>query len=60
VQCQDGELCRRKVCFFYHSEEERREPTGLAEARAQLSAELGESAIDLNPEALKAGVHPAR
>lgn len=54
VQCKDGSKCRRKICFFYHSEDERRTPTGLHEARAQITAELGDSAFDLTGEQLRA------
>jgi len=58
VQCKDGAKCRRKICFFYHGEDERRTPTGLHEARAQITAELGESAFDLTGDQLRAGVNP--
>jgi hypothetical protein len=54
VECKEGSKCTRKICFFYHNERERRIPTGLQDARAQLTAELGESAFELSPEALRA------
>jgi hypothetical protein len=56
VQCKDGPSCGRKICFFYHTEEEARKPTGLQDARAQLAAEMGTAAIDMDVEAIRSGV----
>lgn len=55
VACKDGAACKRKICFFYHNEEEKREPTGLQEARAQIAAELGDTAFDMSGDTLRAG-----
>lgn len=52
--CKDGKNCKRKICFFYHNEEERRIPTGLHEARAQIAAELGDSAFEMSGDTLRA------
>lgn len=58
VKCKDGTNCCRKICFFYHNEEERRTPTGLHEARAQITAELGDSAFDMTGDQLRSGAAP--
>lgn len=54
VACKDGEKCTRKICFFYHNEEEKRVPTGLQDVRAQITAELGDTAFDMNGDTLRA------
>ena len=58
MACKDGEKCTRKICFFYHNEEEKRVPTGLQDARAQIAAELGGSADGMNGDTLRAGAAP--
>ena len=58
VACNDGDKCTRKICFFYHNDQERRAPTGLQDVRAQIAAELGETAVDMNGDTLRAGAAP--
>jgi hypothetical protein len=55
VACKDGRNCRRKVCFFFHSDEEMRQPTGLQDARAQLAAEMGTAAMAMDIDAMRSG-----
>jgi hypothetical protein len=55
VACKEGKHCQRKICFFYHSEEEARKPTGLQDARVKLAAEMGAAAIDVNIETVRSG-----
>ena len=59
VQCKDGSRCRRKICFFFHSPEEARRPTGLQDARAQLAAEMGTGAIDMDIDSIRSGTRTA-
>ena len=58
VECKEGARCTRKICFFYHSEEERRVPTGLQEARAQLAAEMGPSLTDVDVDKMRSCAAP--
>lgn len=55
VACKEGKCCQRKICFFYHSKEEAREPTGLQDARVKIAAEMGAAAIDVNIDTVRSG-----